>query len=69
MRCYLCGRRLARAAATVKVGSDIGHAGPKCARAAGLLPARVQRPRLFELAPRRRRKAAAKSGQLELLQG
>ncbi len=64
MRCYVCGRRLVRAAATVKVGADVGYAGPTCARAAGLLPARVQRPRLFELAPRKRK---AESGQMELV--
>jgi hypothetical protein len=62
MRCYLCGRRLTRAAATVKVGSDVGHAGPTCARAAGLLPARVQRLRTVN----RRARKAVESGQMEL---
>lgn len=45
MRCYLCGRRLARAAATLETAAGIGHAGPTCARKAGLLPPKVRRAR------------------------
>ncbi len=43
MRCYLCGRRLSRAAATVETAGNVGHAGPTCARRAGLLPPRAAR--------------------------
>ncbi len=38
MSCCLCGRRLLRAAATVTTADGQGHAGPTCARKAGLLP-------------------------------
>lgn len=62
MRCYLCGRTLSRAAATVTTADGQGYAGPTCARRAGLLPERVSRPRLLTLRPRRRRE----TGQLEL---
>lgn len=54
MRCYVCGRRLTRAAATKEVDGHVGYAGPACARRLGLLPPRVQRPRLFECRPKRR---------------
>ena len=64
MRCYLCGRRLSRAAATVETAGNVGHAGPTCARKAGLLPPRVERARLFT---GRARKAGRKvAGQMEL---
>jgi len=43
MRCYLCGRPLLRAAATVTTADGKGHAGPTCARRAGLLPPRAAR--------------------------
>lgn len=43
MRCYLCGRPLLRAAATVTTADGMGHAGPTCARRAGLLPPRAVR--------------------------
>lgn len=66
MRCYVCGRRLLRAAATVTTAEGTGYAGPACARRLGLLPARVQRPRLFELAPKRKRKTV-ESAQMELV--
>jgi len=64
MTCYACGRRLLRAAATVEEHGCTGHLGPACARRLGLLPPRVRRPRLFELAPRKRK---AESGQMELV--
>lgn len=64
MICYGCGRRLLRAAARVETKEGIGYAGPACARRLGLLPPRVRRPRLFELAPRKRK---AESGQMELV--
>lgn len=64
MTCYACGRRLLRAAATVTTADGTGYAGPTCARRLGLLPPRVRRPRLFELAPRKRK---AESGQMELV--
>ena len=41
--CYLCGRRLLRAAATVTTADGQGYAGPTCARNAGLLLASVRR--------------------------
>lgn len=63
MRCYLCGRRLARAAATVETPSGTGHAGPTCARKAGLLPPKVTRARLVTV----RRKARRDDGQAVLL--
>lgn len=62
MRCYVCGRTLARAAATVTTADGQGYAGPTCARRAGLLPARVSRPRIFTVRPRRQRE----TGQMEL---
>ena len=43
MRCYGCGRTLLRAAATVTTADGMGHAGPTCARRAGLLPPRAAR--------------------------
>jgi hypothetical protein len=64
MRCYGCGRRLLRAAATVTTADGTGHAGPTCARKLGLLAPKVARPRLFELAPRKRK---VESGQMELV--
>ena len=67
MICYGCGRRLLRAAATVTTAEGTGYAGPACARRLGLLPARVQRLRLFDGPPKRRRKAAAESVQMELV--
>lgn len=57
MICMNCGRRLLRAAATVTTADGTGYAGPACARRLGLLAPRVSRPRLFELAPRRRKVA------------
>ncbi len=63
MRCYLCGRRLARAAATLETAAGIGHAGPTCARKAGLLAPKVTRTRLFSV----RRKARRDDGQAVLL--
>lgn len=63
MRCYVCGRTLARAAATVTTADGQGYAGPTCARRAGLLPARVSRPRIFTV----RRRAARDDGQAALL--
>jgi hypothetical protein len=48
MRCYACGRRLLRAAATVTTADGTGYAGPACARRLGLLPPKVSRPRLIE---------------------
>lgn len=62
MRCYVCGRTLARAAATVTTADVQGYAGPTCARRAGLLPARVSRPRIFTVRPRRKRD----TGQMEI---
>ncbi len=55
MRCYLCGRRLALAAATLETAAGIGHAGPTCARKAGLLPPKVTRPRMVTSRRRSRR--------------
>ena len=63
MICFLCGRRLARAAATLQTDGSTGYAGPTCARKAGLLPPRVSRPRLFTL---RRKPAKVESGQMEI---
>lgn len=54
MRCYVCGRPLLHAAATVKTADGIGYAGPTCARAKGLIPPAVRRPRLFTIRPRRK---------------
>lgn len=48
MRCYGCGRRLLRAAASVTTAHGTGYAGPACARRLGLLPPKVSRPRLIE---------------------
>lgn len=62
MRCYVCGRRLLRAAATVTTAEGTGYAGPACARRLGLLPARVRRLRT---ATKRTRKAV-QSAQMEL---
>lgn len=64
MHCYLCGRRLARAAATLEWDGNTGHAGPTCARRAGLLPPRVQRARVFTV--RRAARRAEGQGVLEL---
>lgn len=64
MTCYACGRRLKRAAATVKVEGCTGHLGPACARKVGVIKPKVSRPRLFDGAPRRRK---AVSGQMELV--
>lgn len=53
LRCYVCGRRLLHAAASVTTKDGTGHAGPTCARRAGLLPPVVRRgPRMFELGRR-----------------
>lgn len=60
MRCYICGRTLARAAATVTTPEGTGYAGPTCARRAGLIPERVRRAAAVR--PRRRRE----TGQMEL---
>jgi len=43
MYCYICKRPLLRAAATVTTADGMGHAGPTCARRAGLLPPRAAR--------------------------
>ena len=43
MHCYICKRPLLRAAATVTTADGMGHAGPTCARRAGLLPPRSAR--------------------------
>jgi hypothetical protein len=64
MHCYACGRRLLRAAATVTTADGTGYAGPTCARKLGLLAPKVSRPRLFELAPRRKK---VESKQMELV--
>lgn len=56
MRCYVCGRSLLRAAATVQTADGIGYAGPTCARTKELLPPVVRRPRLSTI--RRRAKPA-----------
>jgi len=61
MRCYLCGRRLTRAAATVETAAGTGHAGPTCARKAGLLAPTVAR--VFS----GRRRARRDDGQAVLL--
>lgn len=63
MRCYLCGRRLARAAATLQTAAGICHAGPTCARKAGLLAPKVTKRRRFTGRPRKLRPTS----QLELL--
>lgn len=63
MRCYVCGRRLTRAAATKEVDGHVGYAGPACARRLGLLPARVQRLR----AVNRRARKAVDLAQMELV--
>jgi len=55
MRCYACGRRLKRAAATVEQDGCTGHLGPACARKAGRLEPKVARPRLVEGARRIKR--------------
>jgi len=62
MRCYLCGRVLLHVAATVETVHGKRYAGPTCARRAGLLPARVSRPRIFTVRPRRQRD----TGQMEI---
>lgn len=51
MFCYLCGRRLLHAAATITTAHGARHAGPSCARKAGLLPPRAAR--LFTVRNRR----------------
>jgi len=61
MRCYLCGRPLLRAAATVTTADGMGHAGPTCARRAGLLPPRVER--VFAV----RRRVKVDRAQMELV--
>ena len=43
MYCYICKRPLLRASATVTTADGMGHAGPTCARRAGLLPPRAAR--------------------------
>lgn len=53
MRCYVCGRPLLRAAATVTTADGIGYAGPTCARRKELLP--PARPRRSAVKPRRTR--------------
>ena len=63
IRCMYCGRRLTRAAATVDTAAGTGHAGPTCARKAGLLAPQVTRPRLFTA----RRRRARDDGQAVLL--
>lgn len=55
MRCYACGRRLKRAAATVEEHGCIGHLGPACARKAGRLKQKEARPSLVEGTRRRKR--------------
>lgn len=55
MRCYLCGRQLLHAAATLTTPAGTGHAGPTCARRAGLLPPVVRRGRRIFAGRRRMR--------------
>ncbi len=55
IRCMYCGRRLTRAAATVDTAAGTGHAGPTCARKAGLLAPKVTRPRMVTSRRRSRR--------------
>lgn len=55
MRCYLCGRQLLHAAATLTTPAGTGHAGPTCARRAGLLPPVVRRGRRLCASRRRMR--------------
>lgn len=62
MRCYVCGRFLLRAAATVQTADGIGYAGPTCARAKGLLSPTVTRRRLATSRARRK----VETGQMEL---
>lgn len=69
MRCYLCGRALKHPAVTItrlvngaQREKVEGHAGPTCARNAGLLPPRAKRPRTA--APTHRK--ARHSGQMEM---
>ena len=64
MYCYICKRPLLRAAATVTTADGNGSAGPTCARRAGLLPPRVERPRA--IATRARRAGRKVSQQMEL---
>ena len=69
MRCVICARSIARAAATMPAGHDkaepfkAGPVGPTCARRAGLLAPTVARPRLFTA----RRRRARDDGQAVLL--
>lgn len=63
MRCYACGRRLLRAAATVTTAEGTGYAGPACARKLGLLAPRVARTRVVSRPARRK----VESGQMELV--
>jgi hypothetical protein len=63
--CFLCGRRLGRAAATVPATAShpAGSVGPTCARKAGLLP-----PARLSLLPRIRRAKARATAQMDLLE-
>jgi hypothetical protein len=63
MRCYGCGRRLLRAAATVTTADGTGYAGPTCAVKLGLLAPKVARPRVVGRTARR----TVESGQMELV--
>jgi hypothetical protein len=63
MRCYLCGRRLARPAATVVTDGNTGHAGPTCARKAGLLPPTMAR----RAAPSAGKRVVRVEAQMELV--
>lgn len=55
MRCYVCGRLLLRAAATVRTADGTGYAGPTCAVNAKLLAEPMRRARVTQ---RRRRNDA-----------
>lgn len=70
MRCVICARSIARAAATMPAGHDkaepfkAGPVGPTCARRAGLLGA----PSLFDRRAKAvRRRARRDDGQAVLL--
>jgi len=60
MRCYVCGRLLLRAAATVTGAGFVAYAGPDCARRLGLLPPRAGR--LFTT----RRRVKGNAAQMEI---
>ncbi len=62
MRCYGCGRRLLRAAATVTTAEGTGYAGPTCARKLGLVAPKVARRRVVSRPARR----CVESRQMEL---